>query len=96
MTINTKTVIKTPDGESYKDGESDLTLGKVIASTLAITKSNDPWKSYKLTNDFLKDTVELKAEDIVFIKEIMKDAEWLPYIIGQVFEILEGNAEKTK
>lgn len=34
MTINTKTVIKTPEGESYKDGESDLTIGRVIASTL--------------------------------------------------------------
>lgn len=96
MTINTKTVLKTPEGESYKDGESDLTIGRVIASTLAITKSNDPWKSYKLTNDFLKDTVELKAEDIVFIKETFKDSTYFPYIIGQVFEILEGNAESKK
>jgi len=93
MKINTKTVIKTPEGKNYKDGEDDLTIGKVVASTLATTKSTDPWKSYKLTNDFIKDVVDLKSEDIVFIKEIMKDAEWLPYIIGQVFEILEGNAE---
>jgi len=96
MTLNTKTIIKTPEGENYKDGESDLTLGKVVASTLAVTKSTDPWKSYKLTNDFLKDTVDLKAEDIVFIKDIFKESTYLPYVIGQVFEILEGNAEKTK
>lgn len=96
MTINTKTVLKNPEGEPYKDGEEVLTIGKAIVNTLATTKSTDPWKSYKLTNDFLKDSVDLKSDDVVFIKETFKEAVFFPYIVGQIFELLEGNAKEDK
>lgn len=112
MKLLTKTPIKQIDGKNYKDIDDvviktpedlkkapDLTLGKVIGKTLSTIKSTDPWKSYKLANDFIKDEVNLKAEDIVFIVELVKQADYYPYVLGQVIEMLEnGNQpiEKNK
>lgn len=94
MKLNTKIVLKTPEGENYKDGDKELTLGTVVGATLATTKSNDPWKSYKLTNDFTKPSVDIKPEDVVFIKELLKESAYFPYIVGQVIDILDNGGEK--
>lgn len=72
----------------------DLTLGKVISKTLATVKSTDPWKSFKLANEFIKnDVVDLSSEDITFIKGLLKESEYVTYIIGQSIELLENGNE---
>lgn len=68
----------------------DLTIGKVISKTLATVKSTDPWKSYRMTNEFLKSEADITSEDITFIKELIKEADYKPYIIGSVIDILEN------
>lgn len=74
-----------------------LTLGKVIGKSLTTVKTTDPWKAFKLTNEFLKnEQVDLKPEDIVYIKDLIKEAEWITYVIGQVIDILDGNAPEEK
>lgn len=74
-----------------------LTLGKVIGKSLTTVKTTDPWKAFKLTNEFLKnEQVDLKPEDIVYIKDLIKEAEWITYVLGQVIDILDGNAPEEK
>lgn len=110
MKLLTKTTIKQIDGKNYKDIEDiviktpedlkkapDLTLGKVIGKTLSTVKSTDPWKSYKLANEFMKDEVNLKAEDTVFIVELLKKADdYFPYVIGQAIEMLENGNQPVE
>jgi len=93
VVIDTDTSVE--EAEKRIKNAPDITLGKVVGKTLATAKSTDPWKSYKLVNDFLKDTVDLKSEDITFIKDLLKESNYYPYIIGQVIDILE-NPPKNK
>lgn len=92
MKIKTNVVLLNPDKEAYKTAdEKDLTLGHAIAAKLAVGKSTDPLKSYILTKSFLeKDEIELTAEDITFVKNIIKESDYFPYIAGQIMQLLES------
>lgn len=97
MKINTKQKLQTLEGENYKDGEKDLTLGIAVAKQLATVKSDDPLKSYILSKDFYeKDELDLTAEDVVFIKKVLKESTFFPYLIGLILETIDPKQEKKK
>ncbi len=90
MKIDTSIEIKNPQGNTYETESGKLTLKEVIVEILSLSQSSNPQRSYNLVNEFKKKEVELKAEDIVFIREIVaKSNQYYPYIIGQVLDILD-------
>lgn len=95
MKILTKQILKNFKGESLKADKEDLTVGMVISQTLGGQVSN-PTLGWVLGKKFAtEEEVELKAEDIVFIKkELESQKNWLAVVVGQVIEILEGKVEK--
>lgn len=100
MRIQTNIVLLTPEGEVYKrrtkgeEEKEDLLLKHVIVDVLSTAPSKDPFKSFSLTKKFIEsDEVELKAEDIAFIKETItaKGATtYVPFIIGQVISLIDA------
>lgn len=94
-TINTKQILKDFEGKALKNGEHDLDVGTVIGLTLSGKVSN-PTLAYMLAKQVsTKDTVELKAEDIAFIKKELEASEfWMAIATGQVIEILETEDKK--
>jgi len=99
LTIDTKIILKSLKGEDLKDGTTPVTVGIICANILSGITAN-PSLAWQLGKKFAtEDKVELKAEDIVFLKaEINKAATaekaWLNSIIaGQILEILDGKNE---
>lgn len=100
--INTKQVLKDFLGEDIKSGGEKVVVGTIIANVLGGRTSN-PTLAWVLGKKFATDkTVDLKAEDIVFLKENIEAAAkltpeqggWLTSLLaGQIIEILES---KTK
>lgn len=98
-TIKTNVVLKTYKGESMKNGDDDLTLGVVISSILGGKVSN-PTLGWNLGKKFATENeVDLKAEDIVFIKKELeangqsKEFGFNAVVIGQIIDLLEGKDE---
>lgn len=93
MLIETTALIKNLKGEPFEDSDKNpLTVGKMIAAALANTKSPDPLKSYVLATKFYEATenLEVSAEDVVFIKNIIKATEGnTPVVLGQLIKALE-------
>jgi hypothetical protein len=91
MTIDTSVVLKNLEGEAFKDGEKDLTLGLAIASILSkTTKESDPLKIYSLALKFNEGgEVDLTAEDIVVVKEKVKTSDYFTVVAGQILKHLE-------
>lgn len=103
MKIDLTQTIKQIDGTPYKPADDKiLTLGMAVANILVVQKSTDPLKSYQMTNEFLKDETDLKAEDLVFVKKVIKDnamsesARYYPHISGQCLDILEKEGVQKK
>lgn len=91
-TIKTKVCLKDLKGDNLKDSsEQDFTLGTVLSVILSGQVSN-PTLGYVLAKKFAtEDEVDLKAEDIVFIKKELEDNKmFTALVIGQVIEILES------
>ena len=91
ITLKTKTVLKDFKGQELKDAEGkQLLLGNVISTILGGQVSN-PTLGWVLGKKFAtEDKVELKAEDVVFLKkEIEDNKQWLAIVKGQLIEILE-------
>lgn len=93
--IKTNTVLKDFKGVPLKQGEQELTVGDAISIALG-GKSSNPTLGYILGKKFANDKeVELKAEDVVFVKKTLEESEvWLGIVVGQIIELLEGNDEK--
>lgn len=70
---------------------NDLTVGAVLSTILATAKSDNPALSWQLGKKVAtEDVVELKAEDIVFIKkQIGLSEQYTPLVVGQLMEILD-------
>lgn len=100
--IKTNTVLTNFKGEPLKDGTKDLTIGNAISFVLGGKVSN-PTLGWNLGKKFATDKeVELKAEDIVFIKKeiienaTQKEGGWMSIVAGQIVEILEGTEESKE
>lgn len=96
-TIKTDMILKTFKGEPLKNGPDDLTIGTVIGVALA-GKTSNPTRAWLLGKRFASDKqVELKAEDVVFLKEVILASDsWFSIVQGQVIEILEGEQNKEE
>lgn len=97
--IKTNTVLTNFKGEALKDGDKDLTLGNTISFVLGGKVSN-PTLGWILGKKFATEKeVELKAEDIVFIKKelldnaMQKEGGWTALVAGQIVDILESSKE---
>jgi len=99
VTIKTNTVLKDFKGESIKNLGKEITVGTIISDVLGGKVSN-PTLGWNLGKKFACDKeVDLKAEDVVFIKRELeqngqaKEYGYTALIIGQVLEILEAKPE---
>ena len=90
-TFNTKQGILNLKEEEMKEGDEVATMGEVIANVLWGQGIDNPARAYlfakKLTTN---DEVELKAEDVVYIKTQLEKNKYLPAgIIGQIIAELD-------
>ena len=87
MTFKTKTPLVDFKGNQIEN----LFMGDILSNILATSKSTNPALSYQLGKKLAtEDEVELKSEDIVFIKGILKESTYTPIVVGQIEEALEG------
>lgn len=87
MTLDTTVKLIDFKGEPL----GDLTVGSVLAMILGTTKSDNHALSWQLGKKVAtEDEVELKAEDIVFIKKQISQSEgYTPIVTGQLVELLD-------
>lgn len=92
MKINSKQFIKNLDGTvADNGGKGELTVGKALANILSVTKSDNQVMSWYLAQEFYKKPeVNLKSEEVVFLREIIKKNEfYFPLVTGQLLELIE-------
>ena len=96
-TITTSTALKDFKGQALKNCDHELTIGDVISFTLSGKVSN-PTLGWSLEKKFANEkTVDLKAEDIVFIKKELESTDgWNAIVTGQAIEVLEAKDEQKK
>lgn len=99
-TIKTDIAIKDFKGEVLKNGEEALTVSTVVSAVLGGKVSN-PTLGWQLGKKFATDEkVELKAEDVVFIKKELEDnaknGGFGAIVIGQVIDLLESKEVTEK
>lgn len=87
--FNTKKQIVDLKGAVIKDGEKELTMGDMVANVLSYSKEN-PARCYQLAKKFAtEDEVDLKDEDVVFLKDIITKSGLVALSAGQILEELE-------
>jgi len=91
MKIKTNTELLDYQGVVIKGSDDKaFVLGAIIANILGSKKSDDDARSWKLGKAFATEQeVDLTADDVVFIKNILKTSDFTPIITGQIIEILE-------
>lgn len=96
MKIKTDTKLLTLKGEEIKDEDKKpVTISKVITEVLTFVQGHsNPQRCFLLAKKFATEKeVELKAEDVVFIKKVLEESKGLSALVsGQIIEMLEGNA----
>lgn len=92
--IKTNTALTNFKGEELKNGEHVLDVGTAVSMVLGGKVSN-PTLGYTLGKKFANEKeVELKAEDVVFIKKELEAQElWNALVVGQLIELLDGKKE---
>lgn len=92
ITIKTTQALKDFKGEDLKQGDESLTVGFVM-STILGGKVSNPTLGWVLGKKFATDKeVELKAEDVVFLKKELNDTQtWTALVTGQLIDILDGS-----
>jgi len=97
LKFDTKIVLKTLKGEVIKDDTGEVTAALVISNILSGQTTN-PARAYQLAKKFAtEDIVDLKAEDVVFIKEQVEGAakqSMSSLVAGQLLELLDGAEDK--
>jgi len=89
-TINTKQELVDFKGKPLKNGEENLTIGEVMAITLSGKTTNQVLAWYLGKKFATEKTVELKAEDIVFLKkQIEANKHYTALVTGQIIEMLD-------
>lgn len=89
--INTKIELKNFKGDALKDSSNEVfTTGNVLTNILSGSREN-PYRSYILAKKFATDDeVELKSEDVLFLKKcIESNILFTALITGQIIELLE-------
>lgn len=89
-TLKTSETLKDFEGKVIKENGKEITIGFLLSNILSSTNSN-PHRAYQLAKAIATEkTVELKAEDIVYIKEVLSKSPLGALYIGQAIEILES------
>lgn len=99
--MNLKTEILTFENKPYQDTDKkELTLGMVLAMVLITTQATDPLRTYLLTKKIAgQDDVELSADEIVYLKEIIKKSAesqmpaYNAHILGQAIYLIDIKPE---
>lgn len=101
ITIDSKLVLLNLRNEPLKQSDgTELTVGGVVSNMLS-GKVESAQRGFQLAKKFaLDDVVELKAEDVVFIKthiekESKKEDGWNAIVTGQLLEIMDGVPQPT-
>lgn len=94
MKIKATEKIVTLKGEPYKNGDEELTLGVVLAESLANDTTGGKMKIFSLAQKFFNnDEVELDAADMVMVKKAVEQCKsYNNIILGQALTLLEGYA----
>lgn len=68
-----------------------VTVGSVISNCLAGQKSDNPAMSYQLAKKFsLENVVDLKIEELAFVKKKLTESTYTDLVVGQIIELLES------
>lgn len=91
MKIKTDTKLHALTGEEIKDdNKKPVTVGQMVSSALAIVNNPNPHRCFILAKQFATEKeVELKSEDVVFIKKILEETKLSAIISGQIIDLLE-------
>ncbi len=96
MKIKTDTKLLNLKGEEIKDEDKKaITVGQIVSNTLSYAQGQaNPHRCFVFAKKFATEKeVDLKAEDVVFIRKVLEDAKGLSALVsGQIIEMLEGNA----
>lgn len=95
ININNSQALTDFKGQPLKQGEQDLTVGDSLSIILS-GKTTNPTLGYILGKKFANDKeVQLKAEDVVFVKECVEKNELFHTIVtGQLLELLDASVSK--
>lgn len=94
-TLNTTDVLCNLQGEKLKEGDTEITAGLLISNVLSTVQTSNPHRAYQLAKEIATSkSVELKAEDVVFLKEHLAKSTLGALYIGQLIDILESNDKK--
>ncbi len=96
-TIKTDFVLVDHSGKPLKFNGGDLTIGYALSTVLA-GKSSNPTLAWVFGKKFATEPkVDLKAEDIVFLKQELNASEaWHAVVTGQIVEILDSADKEEK
>jgi hypothetical protein len=66
-------------------------VGESLANTLLYSTNQNKARCYQLAMELMKakDTIDLKAEDVLFLKGIVAESKNLPIISGYLLSLLE-------
>ena len=102
LKVNTqKTLVDFKGKKLVADIGGDVFLGTILSNVMGGKVSN-PTLGWQLGKKFAtQDTVELKAEEVVFVKQEVTNVSgpggWMgAQLAGQVLEILEGQEEESE
>lgn len=92
-TITTSTPLREFDGTEIKIESKVQTLGAVVSNLLAQDQTN-PSRGWVLGKKFAtEETVDLMAEDVVYVKGVMEALKVNAIYGGQIIELLESASE---
>lgn len=90
-TIKTNEALKDLQGNELKENDTKITAGLLISNILSGAQTSNPYRAYQLAKSFATEKeVELKAEDIVFLKEVISKHSLGALYTGQLIELLES------
>lgn len=87
--FNTKKKLKSLKGEEIKNEKKEgIFFGDLMADALSAARKN-PARCFQFAKKFAtQKEVELKAEDVVFLKEIIEEHGFMALTAGQLLEEL--------
>jgi len=90
-------IITDMDGKPLKNGESEVTVGRVIAKILSETKTKfDALKAWDMAQRFYKGAeIEIDDSDFETLKtEIGSNTMFIPLVLGQILKsFIEGEKQ---